>query len=279
MSFILPKIVIIGLGYVGNSIATLCEKNKLPFYVHDITHKIGNFTFLYNPAVVDSENTFYFVCVPTPMKQFNGPCDTSIVESVLQKLIGCKGQIIIKSTIVPGTTEALSKKYNIKNVSFCPEFLREATFKEDTLNANFVMFSYNTEIQKQLLEKLFKEHLYLHNPDIKIVPTNSKTAELYKYSLNSFLAVKVWYFNKIYQLCEQLDINYSDLQEFYKLDSRIGEYGTRVPGINSKFGFGGTCLPKDTTGMCFLLEDNNLFAGVLRKILQENTQIRLSKKY
>jgi UDPglucose 6-dehydrogenase len=296
MSF---NINIIGVGFLGGSIANTLIKNKVNFNAYDIVeyNKLkcqGKFNYfrslsnLVSNSEVNNNTNVYIICVPTPSCE-NGECDTSIVKSVVKKLSELttkKSIIIVKSTVEPGTTRNLNYLYSSKilDVVFCPEFLVEKFANEDMYNADFALFGTNGNIElNNLLKKLFKNVVYKHKKlnffEIMCRKTKFKTIfgsfeemELFKYTVNNFLAVKVWYFNKIYDICEGLNIDYQKFKKLFPLESRIGNYGTIVPGNHGR-GFGGHCLVKDQNGLIKLLDKLQIDNCVLKAISNENEKM------
>lgn len=279
------SINIIGYGYVGSACGHLCEKNKVKFNVCDSQQKNGNFDYftsnietLIKYSESENEINYYFIAVPTP-SNLEGECDISIIHNVLTKLNNCitqKTRVIIKSTMVPGSCNELHNTYKNIDIILCPEFLREATYKDDIYNASFVLLGLppNFDMTKysQLLH-LFRK-LYAHNYNIDFLMKSYEECELFKYTLNVHLAVKVWYFNEIHELSEKLGVEYDTLKTMFSLDSRIGDYGTKVPGSDGKFGYGLSCLPKETRGMMKLQEKLGIDNQVLKEIIKRNNYFR-----
>lgn len=285
------NISIIGYGFVGSSFGKLCEVNDIKFNVCDNDYKSGKFNYFNNvkSLVIHSEKNdnlnVYIISVPTP-SDIEGKCDISIVENVLTKLNECitkTSYILIKSTMVPSTCDYLHDKYTKLNIVFCPEFLRESTCIEDMYFADFVLLGFSENESENKNKIIFEnlssvfEQVYCHNENIKMIKNTYKECELFKYSLNVFLATKVWYFNKIYQICDKIDIDYQKVKELYKLDSRIGEYGTIVPGPDKKWGFGKKCLKKESKGMVSFLKELDIDNSVLTEIVRENKVMRNTK--
>lgn len=279
------SINIIGYGYVGGAVGYLCGKNNIKFNVCDLGDKSGPYNYFTSQLELlvgfsESKNdiNYYFIAVPTPSKE-DGSCDISIITSVLTKLnnlVTKKTRVIIKSTLVPGSCETFNKTYKNIDIILSPEFLREATFKDDMYNAEFVLVGLppNTKMEDYTeILNLFK-HLYVHNKDIDIYMKSYEECELFKYTLNVHLAVKVWYFNEIYEITERLGIDYTKLKTMFKLDKRIGDYGTNVPGSDGKFGYGLSCLPKETRGMMKLQENLGIDNKVLKEIIKRNNYFR-----
>jgi UDPglucose 6-dehydrogenase len=274
---------IIGYGFVGSSIGHLCEMSNTKYKIYDTQPKDSNGKYECYGSVADlvsnseksNTDNFYFISVPTPSDE-HGNCDTSIVDNVLEKLSACCNHsstyVIIKSTIVPGTCKRLFEKYSQLNITFCPEFLRELTCKDDIYNANFVLCSSSNQTTQEKISKLFSS-LYKHNPNIEIIFKSKEECELFKYTLNVHFAMKVWYFNEIYELCEKLDVDYQSLKTLFKLDQRIGDYGTTVPGDDG-FGFSKSCLPKEIKGMMKLQENLGIPNEVFKDVIKRNNYFR-----
>jgi UDPglucose 6-dehydrogenase len=280
------SINIIGYGYVGSAIGHLCEKNRVKFNVCDVDIKRSGgydyFTKYLEELVCYSESNndinYYFVAVPTPSKS-DDSCDTSIITSILNQLntmVKKKTRVIIKSTLVPGSCSKFSPEFKNIDIILSPEFLREATFKDDIYNTDFVLVGLPpyTELNEYAdILNMFRK-LHIHNKNIDIYMRSYEECELFKYTLNVHLAVKVWYFNEIYEISEKLGVDYEKLKTLFQLDKRIGDYGTRVPGHDGKFGYGLSCLPKETRGMMKLQEELGIDNHVLQEIIKRNNYFR-----
>lgn len=278
------SINIIGYGYVGSAVGHLCEENDLRFNVCDTQEKTGKFNYFANIKQLieksESENdmNYYFVAVPTPSND-TGACDVSIIRHVLNELntnVTKKSRVIIKSTLVPGSCNKFNEEYKNIDIILSPEFLREATYKADMYNAEFVLVGIPNTTQLDTYSDILNmfRYLYKHNQDIDIYMKSYEECELFKYTLNVHLAVKVWYFNEIYEISEKLGVDYEKLKTLFKLDKRIGDYGTRVPGPDGKFGYGLSCLPKETRGMMKLQEELGIDNYVLQEIIKRNNYFR-----
>ncbi|CAK0746978.1 hypothetical protein CCP3SC1AL1_1490004 [Gammaproteobacteria bacterium] len=286
---------IIGYGYVGKSIGALLERNDIMYQVNDPLPKNGSFIYYapdnisnmihYSESCLNKDTrNYYFICVPTPSEDYTGKCNTSIVFSVVKELIKhCKAPttIIVKSTISPGTLtqlDLLIEKSNTEtdlSIVFCPEFLRESYCIEDTLNSSYAIFGIptNDPINKKVsleLETMYKNTLYPFNPNFKVYVRSSTICELFKYTINVHLAVKVWYFNEINEICEKMNVPYSQLQSLFELDPRLGKTHTDVPGHDGKYGFGLGCLPKETKSLTFLQKELNIPNDILKEITKRN---------
>lgn len=296
------SINICGFGFVGGSIGYVLEKNKIHYNVYDVIKPNKSGTYLYyddiNKMISDSEKNnvtnIYFISVPTPSDD-EGNCDTSIVEKVVRDLslvIQKKSIILIKSTVKPGTIRKMYEKYGneLVDIVFCPEFLRELTANDDMYNANFSLFgNYSGKDDDTIckLVDLFTNYMYKHkhkkvpfykrclsqNGGFKCYTRTFEEMELFKYTINTFLAVKVWYFNEIYEICNKFNIDYQSFKTLFPLEPRLGKYGTTIPGDDGR-GFSKKCLPKECRGMRGLQKELDIPNNVLDEILSRNSYFR-----
>ncbi|NBP00596.1 MAG: UDP-glucose/GDP-mannose dehydrogenase family protein [Proteobacteria bacterium] len=276
---------VIGYGYVGGAMGHLCKTSGMPFCVYDTVKKDANgantlFDTLFNlikHSELHNETNVYFVAVPTPSTPGSGKCDTSIVETVVRDIsnISAKNTVVyIKSTVQPGTCRKLCRNVpSHVTLVFCPEFLREKTYLDDIVNSKFVLLGTEMGSIPEVYNELWHK---LYNPKIKIVMATFEEAELFKTVLNSYLAVKVWYFNKVYNVCQELSVDYNSLHKLFELDPRIGASHTQVPGHTpaGSLGFGGSCLPKETQSFSYIQEQLGIDNQVIEHILYENNQWR-----
>ena len=223
---------IVGQGFVGNAVY---QKFKSYYEVltYDLDENKCNSTF-----EEVSECDYVFVCLPTP-KNYDGSCNTDIVEGVIEKIdkIGKTKGIVVKSTIPPGTTEGWNDKYDT-NVVFNPEFLTERNAVHDYENQKRIVLGgprpTTTEL-KGIFSRVF--------PFADVIKTDSTHAEMVKYVTNTFLSVKVSFANEMYELSNALGIDYDKVIEYATYDERLGKSHWSVPGPDGDLGFGGHCLP------------------------------------
>lgn len=276
---------IIGYGYVGGGLGHLCKSNNVPFCTYDVIQKdeksaminTDNLEKLVEHSELSNPDNIYIICVPTPPSS-NGECDVSIVYNVIKNLyekVNSKSNIvIIKSTVQPGTTRMLMKTFGDKlEIVFCPEFLKEHTYKEDMYNADFCLVG-TDNIDTKVSDVM--RTLYKHKA-INVICKSPEECELFKYTVNVFLAVKVWYFNEINEICNKFGVEYKGLQSLFKLEPRIGESHTDVPGHDNLHGFGGKCLPKETLALKYLQQKLGIPNKVLENILERNDKLRYNK--
>ena len=254
---------VIGQGYVGTAI-------KLGFQDHyDVVtydkFDLGKSTHSKISDIVD-EAKVIFVCVPTPMRK-DGTCYTGIVEEVIREINETADDhiVVIKSTVPPGTTDRFNHEFSNVTVIFNPEFLTEENFLDDFKNQNRIILGGSrkgTNKLRQIYSKVF--------PKATIVKTGDKHAEMVKYFTNCFLATKVSFANEMYNICEQLDLDYDKVVEYAIYDERLGKSHWAVPGPDGDFGFGGHCLPKDLSA---IVNTFNTY-GLLEAVEQVNDQVR-----
>jgi UDPglucose 6-dehydrogenase len=267
------KIGIIGQGYVGSAIKVGFE----PHYELETYDKYDEDKSTCGLSDMVAECKVIFVCVPTPMNE-DGSCHTDIVESVVEEIDewvnryrrDIKPIVVIKSTIPPGTTDRLHRKYKNVDVIFNPEFLSEATFIEDFKNQNRIILGgvrRGTNLLRQVYSKVF--------PKTTIVKTGAKHAEMVKYFTNCFLATKVSFANEMKVLCDEIDIDYDKVVEYATYDERLGKSHWAVPGPDGNLGFGGHCLPKDVSALV------NEYDGMelLKAVLQVNDKVRKNRDW
>lgn len=277
------SINIIGYGYVGSAMGHLCEKNNIEFNVYDIQKKEGKFNYFNN--IIDlvkcsennSEINFYIIAVPTNSDS-EGNCDISIVKSVLESLknnVTKETYVIIKSTIVPGTSKELSEKYTNFDVIFCPEFLTQKNYLNDIYNAKFVLLGIPNKFNMTKYQKILNviRTFYKHNTQIDILIRSYEECELFKYILNTYFGIKITFFNEIYDLCKKMNVDYQNLKELFSLDPRVGDYGITVPGDHGR-GYHGVCIPKEVRGMIKLQEKLGLSSELMSCIDKRNNDFR-----
>lgn len=263
------NIGIIGLGFVGEAIFEgLKDFHNL--FTYDISKKC-------NCESIDeliNKSEFIFVCVPTPMNKI-GQCDLSIVESVIFDISKkCKSKIvIIKSTSPPETTKNFSNKFSNLSIVFNPEFLTEKNYINDFKNQEFIVLGGDKDSCNSV-----KEMYKIAFPDVKYFLTSSDTAELVKYTINNFLALKVSFANEIYTFAKLLNINYDELISICKNDIRLGESHWQVPGHDGKMGYGGSCLPKDVSALLFEIEKRQMKSFIIKAAMTRNIEFDRKEK-
>jgi len=253
------KIGIVGVGVVGNAVASVIPNALL----YDKYKKIGSTREVNNADII-------FVCVNTPYDPENG-CNISAVDEVISQIEGNK-IIVIKSTVVPGTTEKMQKKYPRHSILFNPEFLRQARAIEDMKNPDEQIVGY-TEKSKQYAQEIL--NILPKSEYSFIVP--SKEAEMAKYFSNTFLALKVIFANQIYDLCEKIGADYDSVKKMASVSPRFAfsHFDVLFDGYR---GYSGACLPKDTKALIKFGDDIGIDLGLLKKADEVNKNLLFSNK-
>lgn len=256
------KTAIIGYGYVGKSV-----KNLFPdSLIYDPNQK----ELSSSKEEVNSCDAA-FVCVPTNMLQ-DGSCDTSIVEESVAWLK--TSLVIIRSTVKPGTTNKLIKKYPGKNIIFQPEFVGETVAHpmNNQRETNFVIFGGSTENCSKALD-LYKQ---AYNASVKTYFLPPLEAELVKYFVNTSIASKVTLVNEFYNICQNLGANYDLVREGFLMDHRQSRYFSFIyPG---KRGFDGKCIPKDVNALAKTSEEAGYLPEFIQDILKNNQRFHKLNK-
>ncbi len=258
---------IVGNGFVGNAVYQNV-RDKAPTKVYDVDPNRS-----FNPLEEVLQQEFIFICLPTPMRM-DGSCDLSILDSffasIKQKEYVVKDTVfIIKSTVPIGTTRGYAEKYEYLTIAHNPEFLTARNAVHDFKTAERTVIGGDKYAARDASTFYYR---FFH--DTPVIQMTSDESEAVKYFSNTFLAYKVAYFNKIYDMCEKVGMDYKNVVEGVTADSRIGTSHTKVPGIDGDRGFGGTCFPKDINSLIVQLEKEEINADMFREIWKYNQEIR-----
>ena len=300
------KIGIIGLGYVGlitgvgfaslgnKVIGVDLEKEKVeminrgeaPIYEKGLEEKLkevkDNLTATSSiEELKDCE--LIFICVGTPSRE-DGSMDMKYIENAagdISSILDNYKLIIVKSTVVPGTTESLIPvlEKNGKKIgedfglAMTPEFLKEGCALEDFFKPDRIVIGFYDEKCKEILDRLYKDF------DCPKLYTNLKTAEMIKYASNSFLATKVSFINEIGNICKKLGINTYEIADGMGYDDRIER-----KFLNAGVGFGGSCFPKDVNALIAKADEIGEESKLLKEVMGLNERqplklIELLKKH
>ena len=182
---------------------------------------------------------------------------------------------LIRSTIVPGTTRKLQNKYNTLNLVFNPEFLTERSANFDFINqSRFIVGGSIKNVEK--VSSLFR---WRFGETVSIIETDYESAEMVKYMTNTFLATKISFLNDMKILSEAVDAEWYDVLEGFIRDGRGGHTHLNVPGHDGKFGFGGSCFPKDIQAIINFADDLGLSLDTLKGAWKTNLKVRPEKDW
>lgn len=258
------KIGIIGVGMVGGAVAHYFESLGKKLFLYDKYNGVGS------PDEVNKADII-FVCVPTPYHKKKG-FDASAVEDAFQIIKGSK-KIVVKSTVLPGTTEKLQKKYPQHKNFFNPEFLSEATADWDMQHPDVQLIGYTPKSRKQANSIL---KILPPAPFEKIIP--AKEAEMFKYFHNVHGAVKVIFGNQMYDLCKKSGVNYEHIIEYAEASKNIGTRQYLNVWHKRYRGYGGSCFPKDIRALIQFGEKIGVNLKLLKAVEEINNQLLKKQK-
>lgn len=262
------KIGIVGYGFVGQAVAYGFSNSELHIY-----DKYKDFESL--PEVVERAD-YIFVCLPTPIKSDESGIDLGIMDENIKELAkltaGTDKVIIIKSTVVPGTTARYQKKYPKSLFCFNPEFLREASFLQDFVNPDRIVIGATSDQVFRRVSALYQSVL----PLAPIFQTDPTTAEMVKYMANCYLATKVIFANEMYEIAQKLGIEYPEVKKMVVADRRIFDSHLDITTMR---GFGGKCFPKDLLALRALAKSLKVDTRMLDTVWAKNLKIRKTRDW
>lgn len=250
------KITVAGYGFVGKAVVEAFKDHS--YEIFDPQFREFNFG-------ISQDTDAVIVCASTPQSK-DGSCDMTNIMDVLSRTPDVP--ILIKSTISLEGWEQIKVAYPNKQISFSPEFLRAASAVDDFLKQKYMILGNDTpdSFWAKLFTKRFKR--------IRIHHCTNEEAIAVKYAENSFLALKVSFFNQLYDLCQAAEIDFNEVRYLLTLDERIGEDHSFV---TKERGWGGHCFPKDTSAFLHSADQYGATLSLIEEAIKYNNIIRLTK--
>jgi len=262
---------IVGKGVVGDALRHYFTNKGIQVKVYDKYKESDSLA-----ETVESSDLI-FICVPTP-PTIKGHCNVSIIEGVVKEIDSLESsrekKIIIKSTVVPKTTENLQSLFPKLNLYFMPEFLTAKTAKIDITKPDRIVIGYTEKTRWSSGREDILKMIKLFPDSAKLFEMSATEAEFMKYMANSLFALKVSFANQIYDLSKVLGVDYNKVQEAVMSDNRIGKSHLDV---TMERGYGGMCLPKDVSAIVRYAYKQGIDLSILREAEIYNKKVRNSK--
>ena len=254
------KVGIVGLGFVGGALKKSFNEKKISVIGYDKYKWIGNIKETLNTNIC-------FLCLPTLFKE-NGYDLSSFIEVLsYYHNNNYKGVIVIKSTLTPNTCNEFIKQFTNLTIVHNPEFLSAKTAYYDFHNQKHIVIGGNSKVIINFYKKYY--------PDGEISIMTPIESECLKICANSFYAVKIQFFNEIYNMCEKLDnCEYNVVKNGIIKNGWVNKQHTSVPGSDGQLSYGGACFPKDTKALLHYMMNEKIFCKVLKGTVEENKEMR-----
>ena len=262
------NIGVIGHGMVGQAVAYGFSNNNI--FVYDKFKKSQKLK-----TVVD-KSEYIFICLPTPIKRDESGIDLSIINKIIKKICEYTDEtdkiVIIKSTVIPGTTSEFIKSYPKTLFCFNPEFTTERSFLQDFINTDRIIIGSENSLVFRRVSALYQSIM----PKTKIFQTDPTTAEMVKYMANCLLSTKVIFANEMYDICRSMGLKYEEVKEMVTADERISSSHLDVTTLR---GFGGKCFPKDLLALRAHANSRGVDTKILDAVWKKNINVRSVKDW
>lgn len=270
------KIGIIGRGFVGGAVQFGFSANTGCNAEVKVYDKNPNRSLNTLDEVVN-ESDFIFLSVPTPAN-LDGSVNLDIVDEALSsvnKVIEKDSIILLRSTMIPGSTDKFQKNYPQLKLVFNPEFLTERSAKFDFINQSRYILGGDPQHTSRVAEM----YRWRFGKSISVIETNTVTAELIKYMNNCFFATKVSFMNEMKRVSDACGADWESAVDGFIRDGRVGHSHLNVPGHDGKLGFGGVCFPKDILAMIDLGKTLGVEMNTLQGAWKTNLEVRPEKDW
>ena len=271
------KIGIVGKGFVGSAVQNGFSPNTgcdMEVRVYDKNPLRSLHTL---EETVD-ESDFVFISVPTPANT-DGKINLTILNEAINDIneVSTNRETIflVRSTVVPGTTSNIQQTFSKLRIVFNPEFLTERSANFDFINQTRFILGGDKENTSKVAD-LFR---WRFGKSISILETNYETAELIKYMNNTFFATKISFLNDMKLLSDKCGVIWEDAVEGFVRDGRIGHSHLNVPGHDGRYGFGGSCFPKDIQAIMNYADELGVDMNVLKGTWKTNLKVRPEKDW
>ena len=274
------NIGIIGKGFVGSAVAhgfSASTGYDAKVFIYDKIPSKSSHTL----EKVVTQSDFIFVSVPTPSAK-NGTIHLEILNKCISEINetakkhnSFESIILIRSTVVPGTTRSIQDEYNNLKIVFNPEFLTERSAMLDFINQSRFVLGGDKNLT-DIVASLYRDRFGSVTP---IIQTDYESAELIKYVCNTFFATKVSFLNEMKLISNKINANWEDVILGFLTDGRIGHSHSKVPGPDGKLGFGGSCFPKDVQALINFSKDQGIDPHVLEGTWKTNIGVRPEKDW
>ncbi len=254
------KIGIIGVGMVGGAMKRYFENNEVRPLVYDKYKNLGSLEEVMEADII-------FISVPTPYNEKDGGFDLSAVEEAFGFLKDLSKIVVIKSTVLPGTTEKMQEKYPQHKILFNPEFLTQSTADNDMAYPDRQIIGYTKQSYNVAGDVV---RILPLAPFERIIPATE--AEMVKYFGNTWFSTKVVFANQIYDVCAKLGLDYNSVRDCAAADKRIGPSHLDIFHGGYR-GYGGACLPKDTRALIQFGEKLGVSMELLKRVEEINNSL------